>query len=180
MNTLPLQFLAATLAGWVNRSQQDVIDCLQEENRVLREHLGGGRLHFTDSQRRRLATLAKGLSRQTLSGLGTVVTPDTLLRWYRALVARKYDGSKARKAGRPGTKPGIEQLVMRMARGNRSWGYTRIRGALRNLGHEIGRNTTKRILLANGIQPATMEVHGRVECREGLGGVLKYYYRRAA
>ncbi len=65
----------ATLAVWVNRSQQDVIECLQEENRVLREHLGGERLLLTDAQRRRLAVKARRLSRKALSGIETVVTP---------------------------------------------------------------------------------------------------------
>jgi transposase InsO family protein len=88
------------------------------------------------------------------------VTPDTLLRWYRRLIARKYDGSKARKAGRPKTAAEIEQLIIRMARDNPRWGYTRIRGALRNLGHEIGRNTIKRILLKNGIDPAPLRKKG--------------------
>jgi hypothetical protein len=90
-----------TLAGWVNRSQQDVIAYLQEENRVLQEHHGNKRLRFTDSQRQRLARRAKKLSRKALLNLETVVTPGTLLRWYRSLIARKYDGSKARRAGRP-------------------------------------------------------------------------------
>jgi putative transposase len=88
MNTLPFQFLLMTLAGWVNRSQRDVIEYLQEENWVLREHLGGRRLLFTDVQRRRLAARAERISRRTLSGIGPIVTPDTLLRWYRTLVAR--------------------------------------------------------------------------------------------
>jgi transposase InsO family protein len=83
-----------------------------------------------------------------------IVTPDALVRWYRRLVAQKYDGSKVRKAGRPRTAAAIERLVTRMAQENATWGYTRIRGALRNLGHEIGRNTIKRILAANGIEPA--------------------------
>jgi hypothetical protein len=65
-----------------------------------------------------LAINAKAISRQTLFGIGPVVIPDTLLRWYRTLVARKYDGSKARKAGRPKTKQDIEQLIVRMARDN--------------------------------------------------------------
>jgi hypothetical protein len=99
MNTLPFQFLLVTLAGWVNRGQQDVIGYLQEENRVLREHLGSRRLHFTDAQRSRLANKAKAIGRQTLSGIGPVVTPDTLLRWYRTLIARKYDGSRAAADG---------------------------------------------------------------------------------
>jgi hypothetical protein len=104
MNTLPFQFLLVTLAGWVNRGQQDVIGYLQEENRVLREHLGSRRLHFTDAQRSRLANKVKAIGRQTLSGIGPVVTPDTLLRWYRTLIARKYDGSRAGKVGRCGRR----------------------------------------------------------------------------
>ncbi len=77
------------------------------------------------------------------------MTPDTLFRWYRKLIANKYDGSQNRKVGRPRTAAQIEELVVRMARQNSTWGYTRIRGALYNLGHEIGRNTIKRILLDN-------------------------------
>ena len=156
MNTLQLQFLMLIFAGWVNRSQQDVIGYLQEENRILREQLGGKRLRFTDAQRRRLASKAKAIGRRGLFEIHTVVTPDTLLRWYRLLIARKYDGSRARKAGRPKTAVEIEQLVLQMARSNATWGYTRIRGALYNLGHEIGRNTIKRILLENGLDPAPL------------------------
>jgi putative transposase len=160
MSTLLFQLLVVALAGWVNRGQQDVIEYLQEENRVLREHFGGKGLRFTDAQRRRLATKAKAIGRQTLSGIGPVVTPDTLLRWHRTLVARKYDGSKARKAGCPRRSVDIEQVVVRMASSNPRWGYTRIRGALRNLGHEVGRNTIKRILAASGIEPATTRRKG--------------------
>jgi putative transposase len=93
MSTLPFQFLILTVAGWVNRNQQDVIEYLQEENRVLREHLGGSRLLFTDAQRSRLAISAKKVSRKALLGMDPIVTPDTLLRWYRNLIARKYDVS---------------------------------------------------------------------------------------
>ncbi len=156
MHTLQLQFLMLIFAGWVNRSQQDVIEYLQEENRVLREQLRGKRLLFTNGQRRRLAAKAKAIGRKRLFEIGTLVTPDTLLRWYRRLIAKKYDGSKTRKPGRPKTAAEIEQLIIRMARDNPRWGYTRIRGALRNLGHEIGRNTIKRILLKSGIDPAPL------------------------
>jgi transposase InsO family protein len=156
MNSLQLQFLMLIFAGWVNRSQQDVIEYLQEENRVLREQLGGKRLLFTDRQRRYLAAKAKAIGRKKLFEIGTVVSPATLLRWYRKLIAKKYDGSKARKAGRPKTAAEIEQLIVLMARSNPTWGYSRIRGALYNLGHEIGRNTIKRILLENGINPAPL------------------------
>ena len=153
MNALPLQFLALICAGWVNRHQQDVIDYLQEENRALREQLGGRQLRFTDQQRRRLAVRAKKVGRRGLSLIETLVTPDTLLRWYRQLIARKYDGSKNRRQGRPKTALEIHDLILTMARENPRWGYTRIRGALFNLGHEIGRNTIKRILLENGFDP---------------------------
>jgi hypothetical protein len=88
MNTLQLQFLLLIFAGWVNRSQQDVIEYLQEENRVLREHLGGKRLVFTDGQRRRLAAKAKATGRKGLFAIGTLVTPDTLLRWYPRQLSR--------------------------------------------------------------------------------------------
>jgi transposase InsO family protein len=160
MNTLQIQLLLAIFAGWVNRSQQDVIWYLQEENRVLRGQLGGKRLLFTDGQRRRLAAKAKAIGRKGLFEIGTLVTPDTLLRWYRRLIAKKYDGSKSRTVGRPKTALEIEQLIIRMVGDNPSWGYTRIRGALRNLGHEVGRNTIKRILLDNGIDPAPLRSKG--------------------
>jgi putative transposase len=156
MNTLQLQFFMLIFAGWVNRSQQEVIEYLQEENRVLREQLGGRRLLFTDAQRRRLAARAKAIGRGGLFEISTLVTPDTLLRWYRRLIANKYDGSKNRAVGRPKTVGEIEELIVRMARQNSTWGYTRIRGALYNLGHEIGRNTIKRILLENGLDPAPL------------------------
>ena len=153
MNALPLQFLMMIFAGWVNRHQQDVIEYLQEENRALREQLGGKRLRFTDRQRRRLAVKAKAIGRRRLFEIGTLVTPDTLFRWYRELIAKKYDGSKSRRPGRPRTEADIEELVVLRARDNPRWGYTRIRGALHNLGHEIARNTIKRILLDSGFDP---------------------------
>ncbi len=130
MNTLQLQFLMMIFAGWVNRSQQDVIVYLQAENRVLREQLGDGRLLFTDGQRRRLALRAQGsglraqaIGRKGLFEISTLVTPDTLLRWYRRLIARKYDGSQTRSPGRPKRAAEIEGLIVRMARDNPRWGY---------------------------------------------------------
>jgi transposase InsO family protein len=83
-----------------------------------------------------------------------MVTPQTLLRWYRQLVAQQYDASARRVPGRPRTAVDIAELVLRMARENGGWGYTRIAGALRHLGHEVGRNTIKRILLNAGMDPA--------------------------
>ena len=142
-------------AGWVNRHQLDVIAYLQEENRVLEERLGGRRLRFTDSERRRLARNAQSLGRKVLKELETLVTPDTLLRWYRELVARTWDYSHRRGPGRPRTLRTIVDLVLRMAQENPSWGYTRIQGALANLGHQVGRGTIANILNENGIDPAS-------------------------
>jgi hypothetical protein len=144
---LYLQLLLLTVSGWINRHQQSVIDYLQAENRALREQLGPKRIRWTDAQRRVLAEKARAVGRAALAELGQVVTPDTLLRWYRKLVDAKYDGSKRRKFGRPRTKTVIANLVVCMARDNPRWGYTRIRGALHNLGHDVARNTVKRILL---------------------------------
>jgi len=84
---LPLHLLLWMFAGWVNRHQLDMIEYLLEENRVLKERVGGRRLRFTDAERRRLARKARVLGRKMLKELETLVTPDTLLRWYRELVA---------------------------------------------------------------------------------------------
>ena len=151
---LPLKFLLLMWAGCVNRAQQDAIDYLKEENRILREQVGNKRLRLTNAQRRRLAQKAKVVGRAALRELACIVTPDTLLRWHRELIAKKYDGSQQRRLGRPRSSQAIQALIVRMAKDNHTWGYTRIRGALRNLGHRIGRNTIKRILKDHGIEPA--------------------------
>jgi putative transposase len=150
----PLHLLLITFAGWVNRHQLDVIEYLREENRVLKERLGDRRIHFTDAERRRLARKAKVLGRKILNELETLVTPDTLMRWYRDLVASKWDYSHRRGPGRPRVMKGIVDLILRMAVENPSWGYTRIKGALTNLGHQVGRGTIANILEEHGIEPA--------------------------
>ena len=151
---LRCSFLVLTFAGWVNRHQDDLIDYLREENRVLREHLGPRPLRLTDAQRRRLAVRGHKLGRRVLTQVAGIVTPDTILRWYRRLIAKKYDGSARRRRGRPMTRQDVAELVVRMAVDNPRWGYTRIRGALSNLGHTIARTTVKRILHDHGVDPA--------------------------
>jgi len=148
-----LHFLVLTAAGWINRHQADLIEYLREENRVLREHLGPRSLRLTDTQRRRLAVRGQKLGRRVLTQVAGIVTPDTILRWYRRLIAQKYDGSTRRGRGRPMTPQEVAELVVRMAGENPTWGYTRIRGALANLGHDIARNTVKRIRHDHGIDP---------------------------
>src|ERR1043165_9156579 len=88
-------FLLVALAGWMNRQQQEVIEYLKEENRVLREKLGPGRIELTIAQKRRLASAAFRVGRKLLKECATLFSPNTLLKWHRMLVARKYDGSPA-------------------------------------------------------------------------------------
>ena len=106
-----LRFLILTAAGWVNRHQEDVIDYLREENQVLREQLGPRLLRLTDAQRRRLAVRGQKLGRRILAQVAGIVTPDTILRRYRRLIARKYDGSARRCRGRPKTPREVAELV---------------------------------------------------------------------
>jgi hypothetical protein len=118
----PLAFLLLLFSRWMNRQQQAAIDYLREENRVLRAAYGPQRVRLTDDQRRRLAVKGQALGRRRLADVAGIVTPDTILRWYRLLVATKYDGSKTRRPGRPTTKPDIAALVVRMASENPTWG----------------------------------------------------------
>src|SRR5688572_27713590 len=124
---LPIQFLLFLLIGWVSRQQEEAIEYLKAENRALLEQLGGKRLRFADAQRRRLARKAKPLGRQRLRELSPIVTPDTLLRWYRELVAQKYDGSARRGSGRPRIDGEIQKWILEMARTTRD-------GAIRESG----------------------------------------------
>jgi hypothetical protein len=92
----PFHFLLIAVSGWINQRQLEVIDYLREENRVLREQLGGRRVRFHDDQRRSLAVKAKRLGRRVLAEIATLVTPETLLAWHRKLIAQKYDGTADR------------------------------------------------------------------------------------
>jgi hypothetical protein len=151
-------FFAVVVAGWLGRGQADIIAYLREENRVLRSKLVRSRRGFTDGERRKLARAAQVSPRRVLLELETIVTPDTLRRWYRRLV--KYDGSSRRRCGRPVTAGTIEQLVIRFALENRTWGYTRIRGALLNLGHDVSASTVARVLRRHGISPVPVRQRG--------------------
>ncbi len=149
----PLQVLLLTVSGWVNRHQQDVIAYLLEENRVLKKQFKGRSLRLTDDQRRRLAAKAKRLGRQVLNKVATIVTPDTIMRWHRRLIALKWT-YVAKRVGRPGLMKTIAALIVRMAKGNSGWGYCRIKGELKGLGHRVARSTIANVLKENGIKPA--------------------------
>jgi putative transposase len=150
-----LPLLIAMLAGWLQRDQQQAITYLLEENRVLKAQLPGRRLRLTDTNRRRLAALAHPLGRKRLAEVATIVTPNTLLRWYHRLITQKFDGSQHRRQrGRPRVAEEVEQLVGRMAEENPSWGYRRIQGALANVGHTIDKITVRNILRRHHLEPA--------------------------
>jgi len=167
----PWQLWVVTLAGWINQRQQEAIEYLVTENRVLKETHGKKRILLNDDQRRRLAVKGKVLGRKRLEQLATVVTPDTLLRWHRRLVAEKWDYSdrQRKKPGRPPTSEEITQLVLQMARENPSWCYDRIMGELANLGRQISDQTVGNILKAHGIEPAPQRKHkSRAACHDIL------------
>jgi transposase InsO family protein len=141
-------------AGWVHRHQLIVIEFVQAENRLLKDRLRGRRIRFTDAERALLARKAKAVGRKALLELDTIVSPDTLLRWHRRLVAQKWNFAARRGAGRPSIMRHISELIVRMAQDNPSWGYTRIQGALANLSHKVGRGTIANVLKRNGIEPS--------------------------
>jgi hypothetical protein len=96
----PWQILVAAMAVWITRQQDVAIEYLREENRVLKQQLGRKRLRLTDHQRRRLAVLGRALGRRALTDIASLVTPDTILRWHRQLIAEKWS-HKRRSPGRP-------------------------------------------------------------------------------
>src|SRR6266700_2799869 len=150
-----LHVLIAMVAGGIQRHHQQVITSLQEENPILKAQRGGRPLRLTDTERRRLAALAHPLGRKRLKEIAAIATPETLLRWYHRLIAQKFDGSThCRQLGRPRVAEEIEQLVVRMAEENPTWGYRRIQGALANLGHSIDKLTVRNILRRNHMEPA--------------------------
>ena len=147
-----IRVVLAALADWLDHQQQDVIAYLVEENRILRSQLAGRRLRLSDQERCRLARRGRRLGRRLLRQVATMVTPDTILRWHRQLIARKWTYA-TKRSDRPIVAAEIRRLIVRMAEENPRWGYTRIRGALKNLGHRVGRSTIARTLKAQGIPP---------------------------
>jgi putative transposase len=146
-----LRMLLRVLAGWLDRRERETVAYLIAENRLLRRQLGNRRLRLTDDDRRGLAARAYRVGRAALREIATIATPDTLLRWHRQLIARKW--SYPGRPGRRGVLLPIRRLVVRMAEENPRWGYTRIQGALKNLGHRVGRSTIRRMLKAEGLPP---------------------------
>jgi putative transposase len=146
--------LLAYVTGSVNQELLLRNEYLAAENRILRAKLPT-KLRLSNPERATLAEIGKRLGRKVLAEVACVAKPDTILAWYRKLVANKFDGSKHRQyPGRPSVPPEVEALVVKMARENTGWGYDRIVGALANLGHHLSDQTVGNILSRHGIGPA--------------------------
>src|SRR5215831_12302865 len=115
MNVRTVARLLAYVSGLVNQELLLKNEYLAAENRILRSHLPK-RLRLTDAERSTLAEIGKRLGRKLLAQVAVVAKPDTILGWYRRLIARKFDGSKHRTyPGRPAVSPEVEKLVVQMA-----------------------------------------------------------------
>jgi transposase len=125
---------------------------LRHENQVLRRQLAG-RPRWDHADRAWLAALSRLVSRRRWPEV-FLVTPATILRWHRDLIARKWDYASRRRSGRPSTGISVKTLIIRMARENPAWGHRRIQGELARLGHGIAASTVWEILHAAGIEPA--------------------------
>ena len=152
--------ILAYITGTVDQELLLRNEYLAAENKILRTQIRG-RVHLTDPQRRTLAEIGERLGRKALQELATIVRPDTILGWYRKLVARKFDGSRKRGLpGRPRKPKEIEDLILKLARQNRSWGYHRIVGAMAGLGIEVSHETVGQILKRHGLEPAPVRRKG--------------------
>jgi transposase InsO family protein len=146
--------LLAYITGTVDQELLLRNEYLVAENRILRNQITG-RVRLTNGERRTLAELGKQLGIKALAEVVSVVKPETLLAWHRKLIARKFDGSTYRRyPGRPRIDPAIEKLIIQFAQENRTWGYDRIVGALKNVGYTVSDQTVGNILQRHGLPPA--------------------------
>ncbi len=146
--------LLAYVTGLISQELLLRNEYLAAENRILRAHLPA-RLRLTDPERSTLAEIGKRLGRKALKDVACSAKPDTILAWYRRLIAKKFDGSQFRSyPGRPRTNREVTDLIVQMAKENSGWGYDRIVGALANLGHVVSDQTVGNILRRHGIAPA--------------------------
>ena len=169
---MPWKKLLANVTGTIAEELRLRNEYLVTENRILRSKLTG-RIRLKDEERRELASIGKQLGRKALQAVATIVKPETILRWHAQLVARKFDGSGYRQSpGRPPVSAEVETLILKFARANRSWGYERISGALKNLGHRVSDTTVANVLRRNGLPP----VAERTNERNDLEGVRPQPY----
>ena len=146
--------ILAYITGTVDQELLLRNEYLIAENRLLRAQIKG-RLLWSNAQRATLGEIGHRLGRKALADGANAARPDTILGWFRTLVARKFNGSNARAyPGRPRIAAEIEQLIVRMAKENPDWGYDRIVGALANLGHVVSDQTVGNVLKRHGMPAA--------------------------
>jgi hypothetical protein len=151
--------LLAYITGTVDQELLLRNEYLAAENRILKGQIKT-RLQLSDAERTTLAEIAHRLGRKSLEEVAVSAKPDTILGWYRKLIANKFDGSKARRThGRPRIDEEMESLVVRMAKENPSWGYDRMVGALANLGYQLSDQTVGNILGRHDVAPAPKRKH---------------------
>ena len=149
-------FVVRRLFGGLIRRRTDEerdleILVLRHELKVLRRHVRQPRLRRTD--RLLLTAASRILPRVTWSSF--LVTPQTLLRWHRELVRRKWTyRHRHHRVGRPALAQDVRELIVRMARENPRWGYLRIKGELQKLGIRVGATTIRNLLRREGLDPA--------------------------
>ena len=150
---MPWKQLLAHVTGAIDEELRFRNEYLVTENQIFRSKIAG-RIVFKDEERRELAAIGKQLGRKALEAIATIVKPATILRWHADLIARKFDGSLYRRPpGRPPVSTEVEKLILRFARENRTWGYNRISGALKNLGHRVSDTTVGNVLRKHGLPP---------------------------
>lgn len=138
---------------------------LLAENRILHQQIYG-RVQLTDNDRKELAELGKQLGKKALEEIATVAKPDTILSWHRTFADQKVDTSEPRKSvGCPHVDKEIEDLVVRMARENRTWGYDRIQGSLKHLGYVISDQTVGNVLKRHVITATSWSHMTSTRCR---------------
>jgi Homeodomain-like domain len=151
--------MLAYITGTVDQELLLRNEYLAAENRILKAQING-RLLLSEADKARLAEIAHRLGRKALEEVAATAMPDTILGWYRKLVANKFDGSRFRgSAGRPRVDEETERLVVQMAKENPTWGYDRIVGALANLGRRLSDQTVGNILRRHGVPPAPKRKH---------------------
>ena len=144
----------ALVAGHVDEELLLRNEYLAAENEILRSKLSR-QPQLTNPERIRLAKLGKQLGLKALKDVAAIVKPETILTWYRKLVAKKSDSSTKRgKGGRPRVDEEVEKLVLRMVEENPTWGYDRVAGALSNLGYDLSDQTVGNSLKRHGVPPA--------------------------
>ena len=151
--------LLAYITGTVDQELLLRNEYLAAENRILKAQIKG-RLLLSQEEKTTLAEIAHRLGPKALGEVASTAQPDTILGWYRKLIANKFDGSRfRRRVGRPKVDEEVERLVLRMAKENPSWGYDRIVGALANLGHRLSDQTVGNLLRRHGLSPAPKRKH---------------------